>query len=93
MTRGSANAVAPSIASPFSRSGALVCSLAAVVETEGAVAGVAAKREEVELPAVGILAVGADGFEVFVFEHGEGLVWGWLGGHDGQLLAGGLYVW
>ena len=48
--------------------------LAAVVETEGAVARVAAKGEEVELPAVWVLAVGADGFEVVGLEHGEGLV-------------------
>lgn len=49
----------------------------AVVETVGSFTGFAAKREEVELVAVGVLAVGTDGFEVFVHA-GEGLgMGGW----------------
>lgn len=44
----------------------------AVVEAVGAFAGFAAEREEVELVTVGVLAVGADGFDVLV-HGGEGL--------------------
>ena len=62
-----------------------------MVEAECAVAGVAAEGQEVELAAVGVLAVGADGFEVFGVEHGEGLVWCWLS-HGGQELAAGIFV-
>lgn len=69
-----------------------MCGLAAVVETEGSMARVAAEREEVELAAVGILAAGANGFEVVGLEHSEGLVCGCLGGHDGQALVQVLFV-
>ena len=74
ITRRAANTVPPSVARPLPSSGAFVCCLAAVVETEGAMAGVTTKREEIELAAVGVLAMGADGFEVIGLEHGEGLV-------------------
>lgn len=47
---------------------------AAVVETEGAVAGFAAEGEEVQLAAVFELAVAADGFEVCVCHLGEGFL-------------------
>ena len=58
----------------------------AVVEAECSFAGLAAEGEEVEDVAVGVLAVGAYGVEVFV--HGcEGLGvgggWGGGGGHAG----------
>ena len=51
----------------------------AVVEAVGVFAGFAAEGEEVELVAVGVVAMGADGVEVFVgFVHdGEGLGFGW----------------
>ena len=55
-------------------------------------ARVAAEREEVELAAVGILAVGADGVEVVSFKHCKGLVWVFcLGGHDGRILEQVLF--
>lgn len=53
--------------------GALVGGFGAVVEAVGCFAGFAAEGEEVELVAVGVLAVGADGFDFFV-HGGEG--WG-----------------
>lgn len=61
----------------------------AVVEAVGTFAGFAAEREEIELVAVGVLAVGADGFDVFV-HGGEGLgLLRWRGSrrgcHDGWL--------
>ena len=40
-----------------------------MVQTKGAAAGLAAKGQKVELVAVSVLAVGADGFQVFV--HGR----------------------
>ena len=67
--------------------GALVGRFGAVVEAEGVAAGVAAEGEEVELVAVGELAVNADGFEVVVVHFGEGLfgrsgvIGGVVGGH------------
>jgi hypothetical protein len=67
--------------------GALVGRFGAVVEAEGVVAGVAAEGEEVELVAIGELAVSANGFEVVVVHFGEGLfgrrgvVGGVVGGH------------
>jgi hypothetical protein len=51
------------------------------------VAGVAAEGEEIELVAIGELAVGADGFEVVIVHFCEGLfgggrvVGGVMGGH------------
>ena len=87
----SPDGVSPSVARPFACFGTLVRGLCAVVEAECAVAGVAAEGEEVELAAVGVLAVGADGFEVFGVEHCEGLVWCWLS-HGGQELVRGLFV-
>ena len=83
--------VSPSVARPFACFGASVGGFCAVIEAECAVAGVAAEGEEVELAAVGVLAVGADGFEVFGVEHGEGLVWCWLS-HSGQELAAVIFV-
>lgn len=56
--------------------------LGAVVEAVGSVAGLAAEGEEVELVAVGVLAVGADGFDFFV-HGGEGLGVGCGGGLGG----------
>jgi hypothetical protein len=63
---GCANAVLPPVLGPFASMGALVGGFGAVVEAEGVVAGVAAEGEEVELVAVGELAVRANGFEVVV---------------------------
>ena len=64
----------------------------AVVEAECPFAGFAAEGEEVEDVAVGVLAVGADGVEVFV--HGcEGLGVGWGGGGGGGGGHAGLFVW
>ena len=83
-----ADAVFPSVLGPFAGVGAFVSRLGPVVEAECVVAGVAAEGEEVELVAVGELAVRADGFEVVVVHFGEGLVGrrgvvgGILGGHD-----------
>lgn len=37
-----------------------------MVQTVGAAAGLAAKGQKVELVAIGVLAVGADGFKVLV---------------------------
>lgn len=51
--------------------GALVRGFGAVVEAEGVAAGFAAEGEEVELVAVGVFAVVAYGFDVFV-HGGEG---------------------
>lgn len=51
---------------------AFVGGFGAVVEAEGVLAGFAAEGEEVELVAVGVLAVGTYGFKVFV-HGGEGL--------------------
>jgi hypothetical protein len=72
------DAVAPAVASPFACFGAVVCCFGAVVEAKGGVAGVAAEGEEIELVAVGVLAVGADGFEVGGVEHR--VCFGWRGG-------------
>ena len=59
----------------------------AVVEAVGAFAGFAAEGKKVKLVAVSVLAVGTDGFEVFV-HGGEALRLGRSrggrrGGHDG----------
>ena len=59
-----ADAVFSSVLGPFAGVAAFVRRLGAVVEAVGVVAGVAAEGEEVELVAVGELAVRADGFEV-----------------------------
>lgn len=76
---------------PLAGAGAFVGGFGAVVEAVGTFAGFAAEREEVQLVAVGVLAVGADGFDVLV-HGGEGL--GLLRGrgsrrrrrcHDGRL--------
>ena len=73
---------------PFSGVGAFVGGFGAVIEAVGSFAGFAAEGEEVELVAVGVLTVGADGFDVYV--HGcKGLrVW-WScrggGSHDEDL--------
>ena len=71
--------------------------LGAVVEAVCAFAGFAAEWEEVELVAVGVLAVGAYGVEVFV--HGcEGLGFGtrWWGGgcgsHSGRFVGISLWI-
>ena len=89
----------PPRSGPFAGAGALVTCFRAVVETVSSFAGFAAKWEEVELIAIGVLAVGTYCFEVLV--HGcEGLGFGWLGGggrgrHDGQDLwvyLGGVRV-
>lgn len=55
---------------PFAGSRTLVRGFAAVVEAEGVEAGFAAKGEEVELVAVGILAMGADEGWVFLVHFG-----------------------
>jgi hypothetical protein len=52
---------------------------------------VAAEREEIELIAVGILAVGADGFEVGGVEHCECFVGGVGSRHVGRCVADNLY--
>ena len=82
-----ADAVFAPVFRPLAGVGALVGRLGAVVEAVGVVAGVAAEGQEVELVAVGELAVGADRLEVVVVHFGEGLfgrrgvVGGGLGGH------------
>ena len=68
--------------------GAFVRGFGAVVEAVGSFAGFAAKGEEVELVAVGVLAVGAYGFDFFV-HGGEGLGVGRGGGLGG----GGGHGW
>lgn len=62
----------PPPGSPFPGFGTQVCSLGAVVETVGGVAGFASKGEEVELVAEGELAVGADECGVAGFDVGHG---------------------
>jgi len=52
--------------------GAFVSCLGAMVKTVGSPARLAAEWKEVELVAVAVLAVGADGFKVFVWHHGGG---------------------
>jgi len=52
--------------------GAFVSCLGAMLETVGSPARLATKGKEVELVAVAVLAVGADGLKVFVWHHGEG---------------------
>ncbi len=59
----------PASGGPFACSGAFVPGLGAMFETVGAFAGFAAEGEEVELVAVGVLAMGADGFEIFFSIH------------------------
>ena len=54
-----------------------------MVQTVGPFAGFAAEGEEVELVAVGVLAVGADGFDFFV-HGGEGLGLGGGLGREGR---------
>ena len=61
----------------------------AVIEAVCAFAGFTAKREEIQLVAIGVLTVGADSFEVFV-HGGKGLGFGRRRGtgsrrHDGWL--------
>lgn len=51
---------------PFAGVGAFMRRFGAVVQTVGATAGLAAKGQKVELVAVSILAMGADGFNVIV---------------------------
>jgi hypothetical protein len=68
-----------------------VCGLRPVVETVGAMAGVAAEREEVELVAVGVLAVCADGLEIGGVEHGECFVGGVGSRHVGRCVADIVY--
>lgn len=46
--------------------GTFVGRFSAVVEAIGAFARFASEREKIKLVAVGVLAVGADGFDVFV---------------------------
>jgi len=58
--------------SPFPSVGAFVSCLGAMLETVGSPARLATKGKEVELVAVAVLAVGADGLKVFVWHHGEG---------------------
>lgn len=58
--------------SPFPSVGAFVSCLGAVLQAVGSPARLATKGKEVELVAVAVLAVGADGLEVFVWHHGEG---------------------
>ena len=65
---------------PFAGASALVGCFGSVVEAEGVFTGLAPEGQEVKLVAVGILAVGADGFEVFV--HG-GVGFGVGGGRGG----------
>lgn len=79
-----------SCSGPFACAGAFVTGFGAVVEAECSFAGFAAEGEEVEDVAVGVLAVRADGVEVFV--HGcEGLGVGrGRGGGGGHA---GLFVW
>lgn len=57
---------------PLAGMRAFVRGFGAVVEAEGVFAGFTAEGEEVELVAVGVLAVGAYSVEVFVHS-GEGL--------------------
>lgn len=60
---------------PVAGAGAFVRSFGPVFEAVGAVAGLAAEGEEIELAAVLELAVAADRFEVFIGHLGEGLFW------------------
>lgn len=57
--------------SPFPSVGAFVSCLGAMLETVGSPARLAAEWKEIELVAVAVLAVGADGLKVFVWHHGE----------------------
>ena len=57
---------------PLASARAFVSCFSAVVEAVGTFTGFAAEREEIELVAVGVLAVCTDRFEVFVHA-GEGL--------------------
>lgn len=79
---------------PLSGFGAGVRSFGPVVEAVGLFAGFAAEREEVELVAVGVVAVGTDGVKVLGLRKGHGGIrlgfWWWNGGrrggcHDGEL--------
>ena len=76
---------------PFARAGASVPAFGSVIETVCSFAGFAAEGEEIELIAVGVLAVRTDGVEVFVHGcEGLGVAWGACGGcHGGR----GVYVW
>lgn len=65
---------------PLAGFGAFVPCLGAVVETEGAAAALAAEGQEVELVAVGELAVLPDERGVFFVDHGEGGLLGWVFG-------------
>ncbi len=62
----------PPGSSPFPSVGAFMSCLGAMLETVGSPARLAAERKEIELVAVAVLAVGADGLKVFVWHHGEG---------------------
>lgn len=64
--REPSHAVPPSVLRPLARMAAAVCRLGAVIEAEGVAARLAAEGQEIELVAVGKLAVRADVFDVFV---------------------------
>jgi hypothetical protein len=79
----------PASCSPCASILAFVCVFRTVVETVGVFAGFATKREEVELVAVCVVAVRANGFEIFVPHHCESLIvgscWSGRGRHVGGL--------
>jgi len=79
-----AHRVLSPVLGPFAGVGALVRVFGSVVKAECGFAGIAAEGQEVELMAVGELAVGADGFEVCRVHFGIGRVLGrGIGGsHD-----------
>jgi hypothetical protein len=79
-----ADGILSPVLSPFAGVGAFVRVFGSVVKAECRFAGVTAEGEEVELMAVGELAVGADGFEVCGVHFGVGraLRRGIGGSHD-----------
>lgn len=51
---------------------AFVSRLSPVLQAVGTFTGLAAEGKEVELVAVAVLAMGADGLKIFVGHHGKG---------------------